>query len=113
MDARTITNVFLAIIILILAYKWFYPVWKANQTKKAEEKKERIRDEVEPYYQEYVQKRKALRAKYDPERKWSEFQMEAPDMPSEYRDAIAALTEAYKGILVVKFGDSILMPKSK
>jgi hypothetical protein len=113
MDARTITNVLLAIIILILGYKWFCPGWKAKQARKAEEKKERMRVEVEPFYQEYVQKRKALRAKYDPERKWSEFQMDAPDMPSEYRNEIHALTEGYKGVLVVKFGDGILMPKSK
>jgi hypothetical protein len=109
MDARMITNILLAIIILILCYRWFYPMWQA---KRAEAKKQEMNVEVEPLYQEYLQKRKALRAQYDHDRKWPEFQMDAPDMPSEYRDAIAALTEAYKGILVVRFGDHILMPKS-
>jgi hypothetical protein len=112
MDARTITNVLLAIIIAILVYRWFYPVWKKNQARKTEEKKERLRIEVEPYYQEYLQKRKALREKHDPQHKWPPFEMNAPDMPSEYRDEMAALTEAYKAILVVRFGDHILMPKS-
>jgi Tfp pilus assembly protein PilO len=112
MDARTITNVLLTIIILILGYKWFYPAWKAKQARKAEAKKERMRKEVEPLYQQYVQIRKSLREQYDPEHKWSEFEMNAPDMPTEYRDAIASLTEAYKGVLVIKFGDHILMPKS-
>ena len=111
MDARIITNVLLAIIILILIYKWFYPAWKAKQARKVEEKQERMRKEVEPFYQEYVQKRKDLRMKYDPELKISAFAMNDPGMSKEYVDEVAALTEAYKGILVVKFGDSILMPK--
>jgi hypothetical protein len=111
MDARTITNVLLAILIAILVYRWFYPVWKAKRARKAEAKKERMRIEVEPFYQEYLQKRKALRMKYDPERKSPEFSMDDPGMSKEYVDEVAALTEAYKGILVVRFGDSILMPK--
>jgi hypothetical protein len=73
MDARTITNVLLVIIILILVYRWFYPVWKKSQARKADEKQERMRKEVERFYQEYLQKRKALRTKYDPERKLLEF----------------------------------------
>lgn len=102
----------LAILIATLVYKWFYPVWKAKRAREAEAKKGRMRREVEPYYQEYVQKRKALRMKYDPERKMSEFSMNDPGMSKEYVDEVAALTEAYKGILVIKFGDSVLMPKS-
>jgi hypothetical protein len=109
MEARTITNVLLAIIILILSYRWFYPTWKAKQIRKAREKEERLRIEVEPFYQEYLQKRKALRDKYDPERKLPQFAMNDPRMSKEYIDEVAALTEAYKGVLVVKFGDSILM----
>jgi hypothetical protein len=113
MDARTITNVLLAIIILILAYRWFYPAWKKNQARKAEEKRERMRKEVEPLYQQYLQKRKELRTKYDPERKLPEFSMNDPGMSKEYVNEVAAITEAYKGVLVIKFGDSVLMPKSK
>ena len=70
-----------------------------------------MRKDVEPLYQEYLQKRKALRAKYDPERKLSEFSMNDPGMSKEYVDEVAALTEAYKGILVIRFGDHILNPK--
>ena len=110
MDAKTITSL-LAIIILILVYRWFYPAWKAKKEREADEKQQRMRIEVEPYYQEYVQKRKALRTKYDPERRWSEFSFDGEGMPTEYKDEIAALAEAYKGILVIKFGDHILMPK--
>lgn len=112
MDARAITNVLLTILILILIYKWFYPTWKAKQAKKAEEKRERMRKEVEPLYQQYLQKRKELRTKYDPDRKWSAFAMCEADMPKEYADEIAALTEAYKGVLVIKFGEHSLIPKS-
>lgn len=111
MGGRTLTNLLLGIIILILVYRWSAPLWKARQARLKREKAARIAVEIEPFYQEYVQKRKALREKHDPDHKWSAFEMDAPDMPAEYRDEIAALTEGYKGVLVVKFGDSILMPK--
>lgn len=104
------TNLLLTIIAAILAYKFVYPVWKAKQAAKADAKQARMRAEVEPFYQEYVVKRKALRTKHDPDRKWSQFAMNDPGMPKEYVDEVAALTEAYKGILAIKFGDHILMP---
>ena len=113
MDARTVTNVLLAIIILILVYKWIYPVWKAHKAQKAHEKRERLRIEVEPWYQEYLQKRRAIREKHDPQHKWSEFQLSSPDVPQAYRDELDALSNAYKGILAVRFDDSIFYPKSK
>lgn len=106
-----VTNVLLAIIICILVHKWFYPVWKAKKARDAQTKRERMQIEVEPYYQQYLLKGEELRAKYDPEHKWPKFDFDAPGMPTEYKEEIAALTEAYKGILVVRFGDHILLPK--
>jgi hypothetical protein len=111
MDARTITNILLGIIILIVVYRWWAPLWKARQARMKREKDARLAIEVEPFYQEYLTKRKALREKHDPEHKWPEFQTNAPDMPSEYRNDIDALNEGYKGVLVLKFGDHIIMPK--
>lgn len=127
MNARLLTNVLLGIVALILVLHWWpivgvvlvglpvaYWLWlhlKAKQAQRKKEKHARITAEIEPLYQEYVRKRKALRKKHDPEHKWPEFQTNDPDMPSEYRDEIDALTEGYKGVLVLKFGDHILMPK--
>ena len=68
-----------------------------------------MRIEVEPFYQEYLQKRKALRTKYDLDRKLPEFSMNDPGMSKEYVDEVAALPKAYTGILAIRFGDSILM----
>jgi Ca2+/Na+ antiporter len=125
MNARLITNVLLGIVALILVFHWWpivgvvfvglavaywlWSLWKAKQAQRKKEKAARIAAEIEPLYQEYVRKRKALREKHDPEHKWPEFRTN--DMPSEYRDEIDALTEGYKGVLVLKFGDHILMPK--
>jgi hypothetical protein len=108
---EAVIAILLAAILLVL----LWPKWKAWQAAKAaklaaeeEAKKERMRIEVEPLYQEYVQKRKDLRTKYDPERKWSQFAHDEPGMPAEYKDEIAALTKAYTGVFVIKFGEHIL-----
>jgi hypothetical protein len=110
MSGSTITNILLAAIVLILLYRWWAPIWKARQARLKREKDARIKGEIEPLYQEYVQKRKALREKHDPGHKWPPFESTAPDMPAAYREEIAALTEAYKGVLVLKFGYSIRRP---
>jgi hypothetical protein len=66
MSGSTITNILLAAIVLILLYRWWAPIWKARQARFKREKDARIKAEIEPLYQEYVQKRKALREKHDP-----------------------------------------------
>jgi len=102
----TITNLLLALIVLILSHRWIYPTWKARQAKKAGEKQARLRAEVEPYYQEFLAKMQMLRTQYDPEFKYPRFAWTDPNVPADYRAAMDTVIENYKGILAVKFGES-------
>lgn len=124
MSGRLITNALLAAIAFILIFRWWptlgvaaifiaastwiYFVLKARRARLKAEKDARLRIEVEPLYQEYLGKRGVLREKYDPEHKWSRFGWNEPGMPEDYSAECAALAEAYKGVLVIKFGDSVI-----
>jgi len=126
-NQRTITNVLLSIIAMALVFRWWptlgavlvglavaywlWLMWKARQAQRKIEKAARIAAGIEPFYQEYLTKRNAICEAHDPEHKWSAFDLNNPGVPQVYRDEINALNETYKGILIVKFGDSILMPK--
>ncbi len=104
--ARIITNVLLGIIVVAI-FGWLWTVYKAKRQIREQEKEARLRVEVEPLYQEFLAKNREIRERHDPEHKWREFGG-SDDRPQAYRDEQAALAEAYKGVLVVKFGKHIL-----
>lgn len=104
--ARIITNVLLGIIVLVM-FGWLWTVYKAKKQIREEQKEARLRIEVEPLYQEFLAKNREIRERHDPEHKWREFG-DSDDRPQVYRDEQAALTEAYKGVLILKFGAHIV-----
>jgi len=113
MEAPTITNVLLGIIAIALLLPLVtrgHRMYKQRKARLKTELQERLRIEVEPFYQEYLQKLDALREKHDPEHKWRRHPIDVPDLPPAYRADINALTEGYKGVLVVRFGNHLLQP---
>jgi hypothetical protein len=107
-------------LLIVAGFIWLYSRYKEARGRKAAgdaqkaqrqaaEKAQRLQKEVEPLYQEYLRHLDALREKHDPEHKWRQYPINEPDLPQSYRDDLNALTENYSGVLVVRFGDSIVL----
>ena len=90
---------------------WLAIYLKARHARLKAEKAERLRIEVEPLYQQYLGHLDELRAKHDPEHKWKRHPIAERDLPPAYRADIDALTENFKGVLIIKFGPHIVYPK--
>lgn len=90
---------------------WLGVRFKARHERIEAEKAKRLSIEVEPLYQQYLGHLDALREKHDPQHKWRRHPLGVPELPKAYKDEIDALTENYKGVLVVKFGPSVVHPK--
>lgn len=85
-----------------------YARYKEARATKAAQRAQRLAEEVEPLYQEYLRHLEALREKHDPGHRWPQLPLKETGLPQAYRDDIDALTKNYSGVLAVKFGDGVL-----